>query len=395
MISLSMREAVEESAILLVDDDERVLTVLQRALESDDVKVSIANDGASALSLLAEQRFDVLVSDIGMPGMNGIKLLHAVRERDLDLPVILITGNPSIKTATLAVEYGAFQYLIKPVAIERLRVVVLRAVDVGRLARLKRRCAQEFGSGSFYIGDRAGVDAKLDRALSSLWMAYQPVVSAKDASVLGFEALLRSREPQLLLPRAVLKAAEKVRRVHEVGRAVRDRVAADMESMSDEGALAFVNVHPEDLMDPALYLPSAPLTRLAQRVVFELTDRASLDAVNDVLDRIGRLRALGFRIAIDDLGAGQADSNTFLQLEPEFVKIDLSIIRGVDKDEAKRSMVHALVRLCHNMGKAVIAEGVESAGEREALITAGCDYMQGYLLGSPAPLPERAAESQS
>jgi EAL domain-containing protein (putative c-di-GMP-specific phosphodiesterase class I)/ActR/RegA family two-component response regulator len=390
MISLvAMGEREDESAILLVDDDEQVRAVLQRALESVPMKVSVASDGASALALLAEQQFDAVVSDIVMPGMNGIKLLHAVREHDLDLPVVLVTGNPDLKTATLAVEYGAFQYLIKPVAIERLRVVVARAVDVGRLARLKRQCAQEFGSGSFYIGDRAGVDAKLDRALRSLWMAYQPVVSAVDGSVYGYEALLRSEEPQLLLPKALFKAAEKVRRIHEVGRAVRDAVASDIEFMPHPSAFAFLNIHPEDLLDPALYLPSAPLTRIAARVVLELTDRASLDSVNDVRERIGRLRALGFRIAIDDVGAAQGDASTFGQLEPEFVKIDLPIIRGVEKDPAKTKMVQALVRLCHNMGKAVIAEGVENEGERDALVDAGCDYLQGFFLGIPTALRGR------
>jgi EAL domain-containing protein (putative c-di-GMP-specific phosphodiesterase class I) len=384
-----MLEAEEEAAILLVDDDVQVVTVLQRALEILSVNVRVASDGASALALLAAHRFDAVVSDIVMPGMNGLKLLHAVREHDLDLPIILITGNPDLKTATLAVEYGAFQYLIKPVEIERIRKVVARAIDVGRLARLKRQCAQEFGSGSFYIGDRAGIEAKLNRALRTLWMAYQPIITAADGSLYGYEALLRSDEPLLLLPKAVLKAAEKLRRVHEVGRSVRDAVAADVERIPHAGAFLFVNVHSEDLMDPALYLPSAPLTRIAQRVVLELTDRTSLDSVNDALDRIARLRALGFRIAIDDLGAGQADSSTFAQLEPEFVKIDLSIIRGVDKDPSKRKMVHALVRLCHNMGKAVIAEGVENAGERDTLVEAGCDFLQGYFLGTPAPFQKR------
>src|SRR6478609_45049 len=384
-----MGETEEESAILLVDDDEKVLGMYQRALESLGMRASVAPNGPRALELLTSQRFDALVSDIVMPGMNGLKLLHAVREHDLDLPVILVTGNPDLKTATLAVEYGAFQYLIKPVAVERLRLVVTRAVDVGRLARLKRQCAQEFGSGSFYIGDRAGVDAKLDRALRSLWMAYQPIVGVADGSVYGYEALLRSDEPQLLLPRAMLKAAEKVRRIHDVGRAVRAAVASDMESMPHASAFAFLNIHPEDLLDPALYLPSAPLTRVAQRVVLELTDRASLDAVSDARERVERLRALGFRIAIDDLGAGQGDSGTFGQLEPEFVKIDLSVIRGVDKDAEKRRMVQELNRLCHHMGKAVIAEGVENAGEREVLVEVGVDYLQGFLLGIPAPFRPR------
>jgi len=386
-----MGEVEEESAILLVDDDETVLTMFQRALEGPQAHVARANHGADALELLGERRFDVIVSDIMMPGITGLKLLHAVREHDLDLPVILVTGNPDIKTATLAVEYGAFQYLIKPVAIERLRLVVARAIDAGRLARLKRQCAQEFGSGSFYIGDRAGVDAKLERALRSLWMAYQPLVSATDGAVYGYEALLRTKEPLLLLPKAVFKAAEKVRRVHEVGRKVRDAVASDIELMPHPNAFAFLNLHPDDLLDPALYLPSAPLTRVAQRVVLELTDRASLDSVTDVRDRLDRLRGLGFRVAIDDLGAGQGDSGTFAQLEPEFVKIDISVIRGVDKDPSKRKMVQALVRLCHNMGKSVIAEGVENAGERDALVEIGCDFLQGYLFGSPAPLQAPAS----
>jgi len=386
-----MGEAEQQPAILLVDDDEKVLSMMQRALESLRMRVALASNGGKALELLAAARFEAVVSDIVMPGMNGLKLLHAVREHDLDLPVILITGNPDIKTATLAVEYGAFQYLIKPVAVDRLRAVVTRAVDVGRLARLKRQCAQEFGSGSFYIGDRAGIDAKLDRALRSLWMAYQPVVSAVDGSVLGYEALLRTDESLLLLPKAVLKAAEKVRRVHEVGRAVREAVASDIDLMPHPAALAFLNMHPEDLLDPALYLPSAALTRVAQRVVLELTDRASLESVTDVRERIQRLRSLGFRIAIDDLGAGQGDSGTFGQLEPEFVKIDLSVIRGVDKDPAKRKMVQALAGLCHNLGKAVIAEGVENAGERDALVDAGCDYVQGFFLGIPTPFRARAS----
>jgi EAL domain-containing protein (putative c-di-GMP-specific phosphodiesterase class I) len=111
--------------------------------------------------------------------------------------------------------------------------------------------------------------------------------------------------------------------------------------------------------------------------------------VNDVRERVERLRALGFRIAIDDLGAGQADSSTFAQLEPEFVKIDASIIRGVDRDPSKRKMVQALVHLCHNMDKMVIAEGVENAAERDTLAEAGCDFLQGSFLGAPAPFQER------
>ncbi len=384
----------DESEILLVDDDEKVLVVLRRALTSANFRVTVADSGVAALALLTQQRFDAVVSDIQMPGMNGLKLLHAVREHDLDLPVILMTGNPQLKSATAAVAYGAFQYLIKPVSVERLRAVVERAIDVGRIARLKRECAEEFGSGSFYVGDRAGIASKLNRALASLWMAYQPIVRATDGSVYGHEALLRSEEPVLPHPSAVLKAAEKLRRVHDVGRAVRELVARDLGRLDTE-ALLFVNLHTEDLMDPELYLPNAPLSQVARRIVLELTDRASLEDVPDAPARVERLRELGFRIAIDDLGAGQSDPNTFTHLQPEFVKLDISIVRGVDHDAAKNKIVRSLVRLCHKMGKSVIAEGVENERERAALHDADCDFLQGYFLGRPTSLDVARAAPHS
>jgi len=286
--------------ILVVDDDDQVLTVLARALGTPGVTVSSASTGAEALTMLDNGSFDAVVSDIQMPGMTGLKLLRVIREYDLDLPVVLMTGQPNLSGAAAAVEYGAFQYLIKPVEIERLRAVVARAISFGRIGRLKRRCAEEYGSGSFYVGDRAGIDAKLDRALKSLWIAYQPIVRA-DGSGFGYEAFLRSDEPLLPHPGAVLKAAERIGRTHDVGRAVRDLVAADVSNGNEEAAI-FVNLHAEDLLDPALYVPSAPLTRIANRVIFELTDRSSMDAIQGVGARVERLRALGFRVALDNLG---------------------------------------------------------------------------------------------
>ena len=270
--------------------------------------------------------------------------------------------------------------------IERLRAVVRRAVNVGKVARLKRECAQEFGSGSFYVGDRAGIEAKLNRALLSLWVAYQPIVRASDSTRFGYEALMRSEEPMLPHPLAVLKAAEKVRRVHDVGRAVRELVAPDADRASLAGHLVFVNLHPEDLMDPLLYLPSAPLTRLAPSIVLELTDRGSLEEVDDVTERFQRLRALGYRIAIDDLGAGSGDPVMLNQLEPDFVKLDLALTRGIDVEPAKAKIVQAIVRLCHEMSVEVVAKGVETVGQHDTLVAAGCDFLQGYLFGRPSRL---------
>lgn len=384
--------ATHESKVLIVDDDVVLLGVLQRALQDGAMQISIASSGSAALAELSTRRFDALVSDIQMPGMTGLKLLRDVREFDLDLPVVLTTGYPDVKTAATAIEYGAFQYLIKPLDLTRLRAVVERAIEYGRECRC-RRDGPGFGSGSFYVGDRAGLEATFGRALLSLSLVYQPVVRAADSAVFGYEVLLRSRELLLPHPRAVLKAAEKLRRVYDVGRAVRDLVALEAEQGPELHSVLFVNLHPEDLSDPALYLPSGALTRIASRVVLELNDRAALEHVTDLPARVSRLRALGFRIGvgigIDSAGESspsrRATAN-FEHVEVDFAKIDLGLLRGIYDAAEKRGIIESLVQSCHARGRLVIAQGIENAAERDVVLEGACDFSQGYFFGRPRAL---------
>jgi EAL domain-containing protein (putative c-di-GMP-specific phosphodiesterase class I) len=252
------------------------------------------------------------------------------------------------------------------------------------MARAKREYVQEFGSGVFPVGDRAGADATLDRALASLWMAFQPIVCATDGRVFAHEALMRSRDARLPHPGAVLEAAERADRLDDVGGLVRSKVGEAIASTTEDWSF-FVNLHPEDLVDPSLYLADAPLSAVAKRVVLEITERASLDALPDVRRRMENLREMGFRIALDDLGAGYAGLTSFISLEPEFVKLDMSLIRDVHCTDAKQKIVGTMVKLCHEMGKKIIAEGVEQAKERDALVHLGCDYLQGYFYAKPGP----------
>jgi len=380
------RPSAAETKVLLVDDDNAVRNALRRVLEKRGYQVIACSSGAEALECLAKGAYDAMVSDIRMPGMSGLKLLGAVREYDLDLPVILVTGNPDLASATEAVEFGAFQYLIKPVESDRLDQVVERAARVGRMARVKREYVEEFGSTTFRVGDRAGIVATLERAIGSLWCAYQPIVGASDHALFAYEVLMRSEEADLPTPTAVLNAAERAGRVHDVGRRVRLLAARGIASVNE--GVFFVNLHPEDLLDEDLFDVEAPLTRYAARVVLEITERASLEHIRDLRERVSSLRRLGFRIALDDLGAGYAGLTSFTQLEPEYVKLDMELIRIVHRHEMKRKIVRSMVGLCHDMGKFIVAEGVETLEERDALVHLGCDFLQGYLLAKPAkPFP--------
>jgi EAL domain-containing protein (putative c-di-GMP-specific phosphodiesterase class I) len=370
--------------VLLVDDDEALLRVTARVLARSGYRITCAASGVQATAELAVQSFDLVISDIHMPGMNGIQLLRATREHDPDVQVVLVTGKPDVSSAAAAVEYGAFQYLVKPVNGEHLCTVVDLAVDASRAARIKREFVEQYGSGTFRVGDRAGVETALDRALSSLWMAYQPIVHTQTRETFACEALMRSDEAVLPHPGAVLNAAQRTDRLRDVGRSVRDRVAADLAQCGMEDACLFVNLHADDLADPQLASPNAPLSRFASQVVLEITERASLDLIHGVPERIARLRALGFRIALDDLGAGYAGLSSFTQLEPDFVKLDMSLVRDVHESSVKRRLIRAIVDLCHDMGKKVIAEGVETPAEQTTLEALKCDYLQGFLFARPS-----------
>src|SRR5262249_36930173 len=215
------------------------------------------------------------------------------------------------------------------------------------------------------------------RALDTLWMAYQPTVRVVDRSLFGYEALLRSGEKTLPDPEAVLGAAERLGRLPKLGHKIW-AAAAGTFSGAEDHALLFVNLHAADLDDPMLAPPRSPLVAMADRVVLEVTERAPLDNVDRGRARLAELRSLGFRIAIDDLGAGYAGLTSFAAIEPQFAKLDASIVRGVDQNRTKQKIIGSIISLCNELSVIVVAEGVETEGERDTLVELGCDLLQGY-----------------
>jgi EAL domain-containing protein (putative c-di-GMP-specific phosphodiesterase class I) len=118
-------------------------------------------------------------------------------------------------------------------------------------------------------------------------------------------------------------------------------------------------------------------------VVLEITERSSLDEVKDARRRVAALREMGFRIAVDDLGAGYAGLSSFTLLEPEIVKLDMSLIRDIHITSTKQKVVRSMTALSKDMGMTVVAEGVETQAERDCLVDLGCDLLQGFLFAKP------------
>src|SRR6185295_9105480 len=368
--------------VLIVDDEPITARGYARALTGAGYNVTIAGAGREGATLARGKRYDAIVSDIAMPDMDGLALLRDIRQTDLDVPMIFMTGSPALETALEAIEYGAFRYLLKPVPLDALLGIVNRAVAVHKLARVRREASLVKELEGKPIGDRAGLEARFTSAVEKLWVAAQPIVSWSGRTTFAYETLLRTDEPTLRSPLDFFDAAERLGRAAELGRIIRRHVAVLLAGERPPGHM-FVNLHPADLEDPELYADDGALTPYAGQVVLEITERAALDGIHELSARVMRLRSLGYRIAIDDLGAGYAGLTSFAQLEPEVVKVDMSLVRGIDSSPVKQKLVRSIIALCTELGIQLVAEGIETPAERDALIALGGDLCQGYLFARP------------
>jgi len=379
-----MTSEQESIRLLIIDDDPAVLHVYKQGLARHGVIADTATGGREGAARVATGSYNVIVSDISMPEMTGLDFLMAVRAHDVDVPVILMTGEPGVESAVRAVEYGAFRYLAKPVTVKDLYDTVSRAARMHKIAQLKREARELPGMDARQLGERAALEVRFSRAQRRLWIAFQPIIGWREREVIGYEALLRSDDELMRSPADILDAATRLGHLHQLGRTVRAMVAAEAEDPASGRIKLFVNLHTVDLSDDDLYSRSAPLSQIASRVVLEVTERASLYEVNDVAGCVARLKGLGFQIALDDLGAGYAGLTSFTQLDPEIAKLDMTLVRGIDVDLRRQSIVRSMKSLCDDLEIMLIAEGVESTAERDTLAALGCNLFQGHLFARPA-----------
>lgn len=346
--------------------------------------VDTAPDGRAAVSCLADQSYDVVISDLKMPRLGGLELLKEVNRLNPEALTIVMTGFGTVESAIHAMKAGAYDYILKP-----FKVDVVLATIVQGLARRRADALTRSSCMHLHLPEPTpALKSKFLRAVDRLWLAFQPILDAQGSKVFGHEVLLRSDEPNLNDPLQVLEAAELLGSLDQLGRVIRERAVESFVQLPSDGFL-FVNLHPKDLTDPALFMETEPLSRVADRVVLEITERSSLEKLDKVSERVAQLRRMGFRIAIDDLGAGYAGLTTFAQLEPEIIKLDMSLVRDVHQNSTKQKVIRSMAALAQDMGMIVVAEGVETTAERDVLLDLGCDFLQGFLFARPGrPFPE-------
>ncbi len=375
-------------SILVVDEDRSFLEETARVLVAESWQVETTCDGKSALEVFAQHReLEVVLVALRMTQMDGLAVTSAIRERDLDIPVILVTAAPDVSSAAKAFELGVFRYLTKPLDKGLLIDAVTKASQTCRLARLKHDARPFVVSLPYLAIEQINLEARFGSALASLRLLYQPVVQPYSWALVGYEAFVSHDEPTLAHPAHLLDAAHALGRTNEVGRTVR-RLVAEAVSATPKDLLFSVNLHASDLVDFDLFSPQAPLSDVAHRIILDITERQSLADVDNLPSRIQKLRSLGYRIAVDELGRGHAGLSSLGLLAPDLVKLSASLTHNIHRSAQQQSIVRAMVRLCsRELSMGVVCEGVDTEQERDVLVEFGFDCMQGELFGRPEPLP--------
>ncbi|MCS6774996.1 MAG: GGDEF domain-containing protein [Chloroherpetonaceae bacterium] len=251
-----------------------------------------------------------------------------------------------------------------------------------------------FQIGEALQGNIAELNALLEIILyKRLSTLFQPIVNLRTGQTLGYEALVRGpRGATLRRPGQMFAAASKAEMVAWFDIACMDQCFAQAARMGiqrgkpkllfvniDAGGLAYLHLHDRSLSMRAREYGINPTS-----VVIEITERQTLSDFPRLLQFVAHLREEGFRIAVDDAGAGYSSLSTIAQLRPDFVKIDHTLIRGMDSIGSHRALLEALTQYARHIGTALLAEGMETREEVATLIDLGVPYGQGYYLGKPA-----------
>lgn len=217
---------------------------------------------------------------------------------------------------------------------------------------------------------------------------FQPIVSARTGEIVAYEALMRTDENIGLSPMQILDIAKDFGRLY------------DIEKATLNNTLAYLGKHQEDFGKRKLFINSitshllrdddyqklrADYGELLEKVVIELTEQTEI--TDEDLERIHRrLKEDNMQLAIDDYGTGYSNTSNLLRYNPDIVKIDRSLISGIDKDHKMRGIVSGIIDFLHASGYIALAEGVETAEELRAMIGFGADLIQGYYVSRPKPV---------
>jgi EAL domain-containing protein (putative c-di-GMP-specific phosphodiesterase class I) len=295
--------------------------------------------------------------------------LHLDLRYELDAP----TGDASVGVETSDGRQLGSLVAEAPLSLtDRRAVKALAAVIANRLGR-PEWAAEHLSTARRRIREVMSTDGAIAIAL-------QPIVDLKSGRPVGYEALARFPSTPALSPQVWFADAEATGLGPQLEWAAA-RAALDlMDELPGEAFLA-INTSPNVAVDRCLR--EAMRGRPHDRIVLEMTEHAPVEDYDEFERRLDRRRGEGVRLAVDDVGAGFASLRHILRLRPSLIKLDISLVRGIDADPLRQSLARSLVEFARTLSADVLAEGIERNEELEQVSSLGIRYGQGFLLGRP------------
>jgi len=401
---------LENARILIVDDEEANLLVLRRMLERAGLpNLMTVSDSSVAIERFLSFEPDLVLLDLHMPHPDGFEILSQLEPlvpRDTYVPILVLTADITDSARERALAIGARDFLTKPFRYNELLLRINNLLETRALhsqlrrdkAILEARMREQQVTEAALAERRRAASRRIESVLTTdrdephdrhgdgvrLQMVYQPILDLQNGDVLGAEALARfGTEPQRSPAQWFIEAAE-------VGLAIQlelaaVRRAAEGLALLPPAAFLSVNASADTLRSPALLDLLSELP--ASRFIIELTEHDPVGDYRQLVPAVNRLRDMGVRLAVDDAGAGFTSLQQILQLAPDLIKLDRGFIQGLADDPVRRALTTALLTFAHDIGATLVAEGVATASELEALRKLGVRHGQGRFLGEPMPLP--------
>lgn len=362
--------------ILLVDDEVDFAETLSLRLGLRGYEVSIVHNGGEALKK-AKEKPDLILLDVMMPSMDGYEVCRRLRQdsQTKHIPVIMLTAKEMSQDKVEGLHVGADDYITKSFDAEEL---------FARIEALLRR-SSFFGE---IEKDKASLIEELKEIIKRelVEMVFQPIFYLETRQLIGYEVLTRGpQKSPLKNPEKLFQCALNYGMLFDLEMVCRRKALAKTGDLTAE-KLLFFNNSPyfieSERFEEVLALYAKP-----EQIVLEITERAEIKDFPRFCQILSSLKAKGFRIAIDDVGSGYSSLDAIAELEPNFVKVDIGLVRDINVNPKKQNLIRAIRLLCEQDQIISIAEGIETEDELNTLINLKIEAGQGYFLGRPAPKP--------
>ncbi|TMK97344.1 MAG: EAL domain-containing protein [Actinobacteria bacterium] len=392
--STSSRGRQTPIRVLVADDEPKVREALADLINEEPTLqlVGVAEDADEAILMADAQPPDVAVLDVAMPKGGGPKAAREIRIRHPETRLLAFSAYEDGASVQAMLGEGVAGYVLKGTPVEEILDAIHRSakgdatlsqdVTTDVVAALGEHLKQERAATRHWEQWRERIQHTIDE--SAFAVLFQPIVHLATEVVAGFEAVARfTLEPERSTE-AWFTEAVSVGLVKDLELATARAALGSLERLA-VGSYLSINLSPETASSPEFRDLLIEVDH--DRLVVEMTEHTPIEDYPKLNAAVHDLRWRGVRLAIDDVGAGFASLRHILELSPDFIKLDVTLTRDIDREEPRRILAGALTAFAKAIGTEIVAEGIQTEQELAVLRSLGVTFGQGFYLGVPGPLP--------